>query len=410
MAIGDVIVGIDIGTSKVSTVVGKVNNFKQIEIICNTSCKCNGIRKAQLVDEKSVAIAIEKSVREAEEIAGFNINSAYFTIPGKYVAIVQNSVDKEIKDRLDGVSQKDVLDSIKMVREIEMPDEFVLVDIVPDKFVLEDGKIVDDPIGNYCSKFTLVAQLVLANKDFVKKIQGICKELGIETDGFVPITLAERNLVLDTNEFSDNIMILDVGGGNTDFGVFFGNSFIYTNTLPIGGDNITTDIEYVLQISHEEAEKLKRQTRLAMKSFINNDHEIVLNTYSGDQPDNKTIRSSELVDIIEARIEEIYSLVNREITYQGIKSPINTVILTGDGIATIEKADQAGKIIFNTQVKVSTARLMTTVKSEYRTSYALVRYVSQRPFTKRVSSTIDTKTKESIVKVFFGKIRDFFYS
>ena len=410
MAIGDVIVGIDIGTSKVSTVVGKVNNFKQIEIICNTSCKCNGIRKAQLVDEKSVAIAIEKSVREAEEIAGFNINSAYFTIPGKYVAIVQNSVEKEIKDRLDGVSQKDVFDSIKMVREIEMPDEFVLVDIVPDKFVLEDGKIVDDPIGNYCSKFTLVAQLVLANKDFVKKIQGICKELGIETDGFVPITLAERNLVLDTNEFSDNIMILDVGGGNTDFGVFFGNSFIYTNTLPIGGDNITTDIEYVLQISHEEAEKLKRQTRLAMKSFINNDHEIVLNTYSGDQPENKTIKSSELVDIIEARIEEIFSLVNREITYQGIKSPINTVILTGDGIATIEKADQAGKIIFNTQVKVSTARLMTTVKSEYRTSYALVRYVSQRPFTKRVSSTIDTKTKESIVKVFFGKIRDFFYS
>ena len=167
---------------------------------------------------------------------------------------------------------------------------------------------------------------------------------------------------------------------------------------------------YVLQISHEEAEKLKRQIRLAMKSFINNDHEIVLNTYSGNEPENKTIKSSDLVDIIEARIEEIYSLVNREITYQGIKSPINTIILTGDGIATIDKADQAGKIIFNTQVKVSTARLMTTVKSEYRTSYALVRYVSQRPFTKRVSSTIDTKTKESIVRVFFGKIRDFFYS
>ena len=410
MAIGDVIVGIDIGTSKVSTVVGKVNNFKQIEIICNTSCKCNGIKKAQLVDEKSVAIAIEKTIHEAEEIAGFSINSAYFTIPGKYVAIVQNSVEKEIKDRLESISQKDVFDSIKMVREIEMPDEFVLVDIVPDKFVLEDGKIVEDPIGNYGSKFTLVAQLVLANKEYVKKIQGICKELGIETDGFVPITLAERNLVLDTNEFSDNVMILDIGGGNTEFGVFFGNSFIYTNTLPIGGDNITTDIEYILQISHEEAEKLKRQIRLAMKSFINNDHEIVLNTYSGNEPENKTIKSSDLVDIIEARIEEIYSLVNREITYQGIKSPINTIILTGDGIATIDKADQAGKIIFNTQVKVSTARLMTTVKSEYRTSYALVRYVSQRPFTKRVSSTIDTKTKESIVRVFFGKIRDFFYS
>lgn len=410
MAIGDVIVGIDIGTSKVSTVVGKVNNFKQIEIICNTSCKCNGLRKAQLVDTKSVAIAIEKTIREAEEIAGFNINSAYFSIPGKYVGIVQNSVEKEIKDRLDGVSQKDVFDSIKMVREIEMPDDFVLVDIVPDKFVLEDGKVVEDPIGNFVSKFTLVAQLVLADKEYIKKIRNICKELGIEPDGFVPITLAERNLVLDPNEFNDNVMILDIGGGNSEFGVFFGNSFVYTNTLPVGGDNITSDIEYVLQISHEEAEKLKRQTRLAMKSFISNDHEIVLSTYQGEDVEGKTIKSSELVDIIEARIDEIFSLINRDITYQGLKGSINTIILTGDGITPIEKADQAGKIIFNTQVKISNARLMSTVNSEYRTSYALVRYISQRPFTKRVSSTIDTKSKESIVKVFLGKVRDFFYS
>ena len=196
MAIGDVIVGIDIGTSKVSTVVGKVNNFRQIEIICNTSCKCNGIKKAELIDERSVAIAVEKTIREAEEIAGFNINSAYFTIPGKYVGIVQNSAEKEIKDRLDGISQKDVLDSIKMVREIEMPDEFDLIDIVPDKFVLEDGKVVEDPIGNYVSKFTIMAQLVLAEKSYIKKIKNICKEIGIETDGFVPITLAERNLVM----------------------------------------------------------------------------------------------------------------------------------------------------------------------------------------------------------------------
>ena len=246
MAIGDIIVGIDIGTSKVSTVVGEVNNFKQIEIICNTSAKCKGITRGQIIDDEAVSVAIANTIKEAEEFANFSINSAYITIPGRYVTLVQNSVEKEVKDRFDGVTQKDVASAMSMIREIEIPDSEELIDIVPDRFILDDGKTVDNPVGNYCSKFTLTAQLILADKSYVKKISSICRKAGIDIDGIVPITLAERNLVLDSNEMNDNVMILDIGAGNTEIGVFKGNSFVYTSTLPLGGDNITSDIAYVL--------------------------------------------------------------------------------------------------------------------------------------------------------------------
>ncbi len=410
MAVGDIIVGIDIGTSKVSTVVGKVNNFKQIEIICNTDYKCHGISKGQIIDEDGISIAISKSIRDAEEIANFKINSAYVTIPGKYISIVQNSVVKEIKDRFDGISSKDVISALNTVREIDIPEDQELIDILPDKFILEDGKTVEDPTGSYSSSFTLMAQLILANKNYIKKITNICKKAGIDIDGIVPITLAERNLVLDSNELNDNIMILDVGAGNTEIGIFHGSSYIYSNTLPLGGDSVTNDIAYVLNISKEEADKLKRQYGLALKSFIDNDTNIILNTYNGTDTRNKTIKSSELIEVIEARIEEIFSLINKEITLQGLKNSINNVILTGEGISNISKSDMAGKIILNIPVKVSSTRLLSTVQPVYRTSYALVRYISSRPFVKRVSSTIDTKADKSVIKTVLGKVRDFFYS
>ena len=225
----------------------------------------------------------------------------------------------------------------------------------------------------------------------------------------MPVTLAERNLILDVNELNDNVMILDIGAGNTEIGIFEGSSFVYTNTVPLGGDNITNDIALVLNISEEEAEKLKRQYGLALKSFIDNDNDILLNTVRGENR-NKTIKSSELIEIMEARIEEIFSLVNKDITLQNIKPRVNNVILTGQGISNINKSDVAGKIILNIPVKMATGRLISTVKPVYRTSYALVRYIASKPFTKSVSSSIDTEGDEGFLKNIFGKIKEFFYT
>ncbi len=409
MAIGDIIVGIDIGTTKVCTVVGEVNNFGQIETISSTSYKCSGLKKGKIINEDEISLSIAKTIKDAEDETNLKINSAYVTIPGKYVTIVQNSIVKDVKDKYSGISMKDVQGAISQIKDIEVPESQALVDIVLDKIVLENGTVVTDPVGSISSSFTMNAQIILAQREYVRKLTSIFKKAGLEIDGIVPTTLAERNLVLDTNELHDNIMLLDIGAGNTDIGVFEGQTFIYTNSIPVGGDNITNDIALVLNISEEEADKLKRQYGLALKSFIDNDNDIILNTCK-DTTKNKIIKSSELIEIIEARIEEMFSIINKDITNQGIKQKINNVILTGQGIVNINKSDVAGKINLNIPVKISTGRAISTVKPSFRTSYALVRYIAAKPFTRTVSSSIDTQSNDSFFKTIIERIKEFFYS
>ena len=409
MAIGDIIVGIDIGTSKVSTVVGEVNNFNQIEIICMTKAKCSGIKKGKIINDDEVAMSIAKTINDAEDEADLRINSAYVTIPGKYVTIVQNSVIKEIKDKFVGISSRDVNSALMLVKDIELPDNKTIIDIVPENFILEDGQVVLDPIGAFSSSFTLNAEIIIADKEYVRQLHQILKKADLEIDGIIPNILAQRNLILDNNELNDNIMLLDIGAGNTDIGIFSGSKFVYTDTIPLGGDSITNDIALVLDISVEEADKLKKQYGLALKSFIDNDNDVILNTCNGISK-TRTIKSSELIEIIEARIEEIFSLVNKEIISQGIKSKINNVILTGQGITNISKSDVSGKIALNIPVKMSTGRLISTVKPSFRTAYSLVRYIAARPFAKSVSSNIDTVLEENVFKVILERIKEFFYS
>ena len=409
MAIGNIIVGIDIGTTKVCTVVGEVNNFGQIETISSTSYKCSGLKKGKIINEDEISLSIAKTIKDAEDETNLKINSAYVTIPGKYVTIVQNSIVKDVKDKYSGISMKDVQGAISQIKDIEVPESQALVDIVLDKIVLENGTVVTDPVGSISSSFTMNAQIILAQREYVRKLTSIFKKAGLEIDGIVPTTLAERNLVLDTNELHDNIMLLDIGAGNIDIGVFEGQTFIYTNSIPVGGDNITNDIALVLNISEEEADKLKRQYGLALKSFIDNDNDIILNTCK-DTTKNKIIKSSELIEIIEARIEEMFSIINKDITNQGIKQKINNVILTGQGIVNINKSDVAGKINLNIPVKISTGRAISTVKPSFRTSYALVRYIAAKPFTRTVSSSIDTQSNDSFFKTIIERIKEFFYS
>ena len=304
---------------------------------------------------------------------------------------------------------KDVQNAMMQVKDIEIPDNKMLIDVAIDQVILDNGKIVTDPVGSFASSFTVTAQVILADKEYVRKLTNIFKKVGIEIDGIIPVTLAERNLVLDKNELYDNVMLLDIGAENTDIGVFEGNVFKYTNTIPLGGNNITHDIELVLNISEQEAEKLKRQYGLALRSFIDNDNEIILSTCKDDSK-GKVIKSSELIEIMEARIEEIFSLVNKDVTNQGLKSRINNVILTGQGIININKSDVAGKIVLNIPVKISTGRAVSIVKPEFRTSYALIRYIALRPFAKSVSSKIDTNSKENFWKTMISRIKEFFYS
>ena len=407
MAIGDVIVGIDIGASKISLVVGEVNNFNQIEVICNTSSQSHGIQKSKIVDENALAESISETITDAEKKLDMKINSAYITIPGKYVNIVQNSITKETRDKYSGISARDVSSALMQAKDIEIPDGKQLIDIITNNFMLDSGKIVKNPIGMLSASFTLNAQIILADKEYLKTISNIFKKVDIDIDGIIPITLAERDIAFDEMEKKDFVMLLDIGAESTDIGVFDGNKFIYSNTIPIGGQNITNDIAIVLNISVEEAEKLKRQYGLALKSYIDNDNEIVLNTSKDGE---KIIRSSNIVEIIEARVEQIFELVNKEITSQGIRQKINNVVLTGQGISNISKSDIVGKITLNIPVKIANNKLLNIVSPTYLTSYALVKYIASRPFAKTVSSSVDANSDENIFKKILEKVKEFFYS
>ena len=154
MAVGDVIVGIDIGTSKVCTILGEVNNFGQIEILCTTTCKCNGLKKGKIVNEEAICTSISETIKEAEDEVGFKINSAYLTIPGKYVTIVQNSILKEVKDKFTGITQKDLQNAVSYISNelknkqaasnlIDLVEETVksLTDM-PERYAVVDDEIL----------------------------------------------------------------------------------------------------------------------------------------------------------------------------------------------------------------------------------------------------------------------------
>lgn len=409
MAIGDIIAGIDIGTSKVCIVVGKVNNFNQIEIISTTQSECNGIKKSKIVDRDSISNAIRKNLEKIDEEQGLQIKSAYVNVPGKYVQIIQNKAIINVEDKYSGISILDVQEAILAVKDINIPDDKALIDLVPSKFVLKNGQELKDPVGNISDTLELEAELVFADKNFIKEYASVVKKAGLEIDGFVPSILAERQIVLDNSELDDNILLLDIGAGNMDIGVFKASKFLYTNTISIGGDTITNDIALVLNISFEEAEKLKKQNGLALKSFIDNDNEIILNTCKGEYA-TRTIKSSELIEIVEARIEEMFTLINEDLKNNNLKESVNKVVIIGQGINNINKSDIAAEKIFNLPVKLSSARLISSVKPVYVSAYAIVKYISSRPYAKTVASSIDARKENRLLKTIIEKVKDFFYS
>ena len=335
------------------------------------------------------------------------INSAYITIPGKYVTIVQNSVTREAKDKYSGISQKDVSNALMHAKDISIPEGKKLIDVVTEDFKLDDGRSVENPVGAFSSSFILNAELILADKEYIKTIMNVFRRLNISIDGMVPITLAEKNLILTDNERKACTMLVDIGAQNTDIGVFYNDKFVYTDSIPVGGQNITNDIAIVLNISNEEAEKLKKQYGLALKAFIENDNEVILNTAKDN---NKIVMSSHIVEIIEARVDQIFEIIDEELVKNQIKSHIDSVVLTGQGITNIMKSDTVAKNNLNLPVRINKEKTANYMKPTYETAYALVNFIASRPFAKSVSSSVDTNSNEKFFKKVLEKIKEFFYS
>ncbi len=408
MAVGDIIVGIDVGFSEVSIIVGEVNNFNQVEVVAKSSKKVRVYDFKGDLNKDTLLPALLDIVEEVEQETAFDIRSAYITIPGKFTDIIQQTVTRDTKDKIAGISSKDIVDCILKSGDINVSKDKTVIDIVPNMYVLDTGEMLKDPIGRFSSTITLYSQVVLANTSYLLLLQSLFKEININIDGYAPIILAERNILLDRNEFHDRVLVIDVGERETEIGLFIEDSFILAKTFDFGGNDIIRDIEIVLNISFEEARKLKKQYGLALKSYIENDTNILLNTVKDRS--RKTIKSSLLAGIIEARVEDMFIKINKYILDLGLKKEINTVILAGEGIRGLDKAEVVGKIALNLPVKLSTNKLLNTITPDQLRTYALVKYMALKPYAKTVSSSISIRKEKNFLKDIIEKIKEFFYS
>ena len=395
MAIGDIIVGLDIGVSKVSCVIGQVNKFSEIEVIGYGLSNNSGIKRGQILDYERVGQSIRDTVNSAEQISELSVNSAYVNVKGMNVRIEKVVMESEVEKPNDGMTINDIYNlytKIQISTRLERDEQ--IIDILPYAYIINGRIYKEEPIGAFCKTFQMEVEVVIAKGDYIVGIQKALKHADLKIDGLILETLATSNIILMPEEKQNGVLMLDIGGGHTDISLYKRDKLEFYTTLPVGGDNITNDISLTLDISTDEAEKLKRQYNLALVSMITNNHEIKLTSKSASS--NDIVKCSEIVQIIEARIKEIYQLTRRMLMEKSLLISINTVVLTGQGISNIVGVEElAARTLKINQVRVCSPKLINVIKPQHTTVYGMVRYISGLGLSKHVNSDVQIVTEPS---------------
>ncbi len=406
MAIGDVIVGIDIGTSKVCCCLGQVNKFNQIEILSSASCDCEGFKKGKYESAEGIARAIRFAINDIESSCEFLIKSAYVNIMGKFVEIYSTRYGIELKDKYDGVTQNDIDEIIGGVGSINFPEEYQVIDIVPVRFIT-DTKVTTDPIGAFTKTLLADVDVILSKKETVRQISNIMQKAGLQIDGIIANGYTLRDLVLEKDEKQNGVILLDVQNENIDISIFKDDGIIYSDSLPIGGDTITNDIATSFGVSVEEAKKLKKQYGLADVTYIDHDYNIRLNTDDGE---DSIVKCSELVSVIASRINEIFGIIKDTLKENKLTDNVNSMVISGPGFTNINKIDKVAEKILRIPVKFGNPKTANLIKPDYLTAYGEVKHVASIKHNKNIGSTVlidndssflDTTIKS--LKKIFGK-------
>ena len=403
MAIGDIIVGLDIGVSKVRCVIGQVNKFSEIEVIGYGLSNNSGIKRGQILDYERVGQSIKDAVNSAEQISELSVNSAYVNIKGMNVRIEKVVMESEVERPNDGMTVNDIYNlytKIQIYTRLERDEQ--IIDILPSAYVVNGRVYKDEPIGAFCKTFQMEVEVVIAKGDYIEGIQKALKYADLKIDGLILETLATSNIILMPEEKQAGVLMLDIGGGHTDISVYKNDRLEFYTTLPVGGDHITNDISMTFNISTDEAEKLKRQYNLALVSMITNNHEIKLTSKA--DASNDIIKCSEIVQVIEARIKEVYQLVRRMLQEKGMITGIGSVVLTGQGISNIVGAEELAKRVLKiNNVRICSPKLINVIKTQHTTVYGMVRYISGLGLSKHVNSDVQIVTETTFKdKIFEG--------
>lgn len=406
MAIGDIIVGLDLGATKVSCVIGQVNKFSEIEVIGYGLANNSGIKKGRIIDPQNVANSIIKAVEAAQEVADLVVNSAYVNIKGMNTRIEKVSIETQVERPDDGLSINDIYNAYTRAQiSAHLSNGEQIIDLLPISYIVNDRKYEEEPIGAFCKTFVMEAEIIIAKGEYIAGVQKVLKLASLKLDGLILETLATSNIVLMPEEKDIGVLLVDVGGNHTDISVYKNKNIEYYNTLPVGGEHITNDIALTLDITYDEAEKLKKQYNLAIMAMITNNHNVKLNSKMSGE--STVIRCSEIVQVIEARVKEIYQLIKKMISDNKLNGKIECMVLTGQGISNIVGVEELAMLILKiNQVRICNPKLINVIKPQHATVFGMVRYIASLGASKHVNSDVEIVTDLTFREKIIEKLKN----
>src|SRR6186713_1905023 len=344
----NLIIGLDVGTSKVAALVGEVHSDNSIEVIGMGVQPSRGLKKGVVVDIESTVHSIQRAIEEAELMAGCEINSVLTGIAGSHVRSLNSHGIVAIRDK--EVSAGDVERVIDAARAVAIPADQRVIHVLPQEFIIDSQDGIREPIGmsgvRLEAKVHLVTGAVSAAQNVVKCIQ----RCGLTVEDMVLEQLASSYAVLTDDEKELGVCLVDMGGGTTDIAIFCGGAIQHTAVIPIAGDQVTNDIAVSLRTPLPYAEEIKIKYACALSQLANPDETIEVPSV-GDRPPRRLARQT-LAEVVEPRYEELFQLIREELSRSGYDDMIAAgVVLTG-GSAKMEGVIDLAEEIFHAPVRL----------------------------------------------------------
>ena len=371
---GELVVAVDIGTSKVCAICGQVNKAGFVEVRAKASAPCTGMKKGMIVDIDNVARAIMSALQQVESASGAKIGSAYINVMGMHVDVFTNRTAVQGENR--EISKNDVDKLLYSVRNVEIPGDAQIIDVIPRQYIIDGYSGITEPIGMIGSNVELEADIVTGKIISITNIIKCIESAGIKIDGLVISGQALSEIILSHEEMEMGVIMIDVGGSVTDISVFKNGRLYFYESLLIGGDNITNDISIGMRISYADAERIKKEYDLALTTLIRKDQELFLN----DINDNirKRVFISEIVEVIEARVYEIMAMCRDLLNENRIEFDFGAgVVITGGGISYFDGNKQIANAVFGLPVKVFPEKNYKNQRIESTLAEGIVKHVAR---------------------------------
>jgi cell division protein FtsA len=339
---GEIIVGLDIGTTKICAVVGEVREGK-VDVVGMGSHPSDGLRKGVVVNIETTVQSIKKAVEEAELMAGCEINNVITGIAGGHIKGFNSHGVIAIKAR--EVSRRDVERVVDAACAVAIPTDREVVHVLPQEFILDGQDGIQDPVGMSGVRLEAKVHIVTGAVASAHNLIKCCNMAGLDVADIVLQPLASGEAVLTPEERNLGAVLLDFGGGTTDLAIFSGEAIKHTAVLALGGINLTTDLAVGLRTPMSEAEGIKKRYGCALASLISKDESVEVPSVGGRSP--RRVKRQILGEILEPRTEELLNLIHTEIENSGFMEQVASgVILTG-GSAMLEGLVEMAEQIFN---------------------------------------------------------------